>query len=151
MKAGLYRIDLGNNCFYVGSSKNLHRREIAHKTELKCQRHHNPRIQKNFNKYGMFDFKVLMYCSPNDILFYEQRLLDQVFNDENCANICPQVEVTTGRKNKRTHCNKGHELAGDNVIEYTSNGNEYRRCKHCFKAYRKFWYRKKKDNGNINV
>lgn len=95
--AGIYRIELGNGWFYIGSSVNLKRRKINHKSDLIAARHHNPKMQNVWNKYGVFKFTILEECNNADLLLREQFYLDQYFNDENNLNITPKANSWLGR------------------------------------------------------
>lgn len=55
---GIYKIVI-NNKAYVGSSFNIERRIIQHKSDLKNQRHDNPHLQNAYNKYNEFNFEIL--------------------------------------------------------------------------------------------
>ena len=45
-----------NNKFYLGSSKNFSHRKCEHKRDLSLSKHHSPRLQKAWNKYGSENF-----------------------------------------------------------------------------------------------
>lgn len=44
--------------FYIGSTANFKQRKSQHFTELRCNRHGNPRLQNAFNKYGEENFII---------------------------------------------------------------------------------------------
>jgi len=85
--SGIYRIDLGNGWFYIGSAANLKRRETEHRTELKFEKHCNKRMQNCWNKYGVFKFTTLEECDKSKLLKREQTYLDQHFNDQKNVNL----------------------------------------------------------------
>ena len=79
MDCGIYRIlnsDSGD--IYIGSSCNLKSRLRTHKSMLKRNVHHSVHLQNAYNKYkkDSFKFNILFFCDVEDLLFYEQRLLD---------------------------------------------------------------------------
>ena len=77
-KSGIYRIrNLYNNHFYIGSSNNLYKRFIDHKTALDKGTHHSIYLQRAFNKYGSAQFimEVLFLCKKEYLLYYEQQLI----------------------------------------------------------------------------
>lgn len=95
---GIYRINLGNGLFYIGSSDDIQRRERQHISTLKYKTHRNKRMQRNWNKYQVFQFEVLELCSENDLLTKEQALLDVHFGTLKCANLVSIAGRTTGYK-----------------------------------------------------
>lgn len=64
MQQGIYKIvNTINNKFYIGSSKNLHKRKLRHFNSLRKDKHHNIYLQRSFNKYGeVFIFEVIEEC-----------------------------------------------------------------------------------------
>ncbi len=79
MNSGVYRItNLVNNHSYVGSSRNLKRRRRDHFSTLRKNRHHSPRLQNAWNKYGeiAFEFVILEYCEPPTLKEREQYHID---------------------------------------------------------------------------
>jgi len=55
---------------YVGQSLNCNRRLLRHQNELKLQKHYNPKLQRYYNKYGVYSFKFYIIKS------YLQKELD---------------------------------------------------------------------------
>ena len=86
--SGIYRIDLGNNNFYIGSAVNLTSREQQHRNRLKRGVHHNIFVQNCWNKYGVFGFTVLEECVKDDLLLREQFYIDQHRDNPKMTNIC---------------------------------------------------------------
>lgn len=41
---------------------------------------------------------------------------------------CPNPKVSTGRR-RATHCKRGHELKGDNLLKYSDGSRRCRACK----------------------
>lgn len=85
--SGIYRIELGNGWFYIGSSVNLKDRKNKHKSTLLRLRHDNQRMQNCWNKYKIFEFTILENCVKHKLLEREQAYLDIYFNDEKNVNI----------------------------------------------------------------
>lgn len=68
MNCGVYLIkNIINGKEYVGSSRNLKRRERAHWNSLKAGAHRNGYLQNAYNLYGRqsFVFVILEYCLPD--------------------------------------------------------------------------------------
>src|ERR1039458_785266 len=76
---GVYSIShIESGKVYVGSSVGIRQRIAIHKWNLKRKSHPNQSLQNAYNKYGVdcFLFKKIIACPPEDILFHEQRIMD---------------------------------------------------------------------------
>jgi group I intron endonuclease len=74
---GIYKIsNTINGKYYIGSSKNIHRRIKRHFYELKRGIHHSTHLQNAYNKYGKesFIYEIVLECE--NLLEEEQKLLD---------------------------------------------------------------------------
>ena len=97
-KSGIYRINLGNGWFYIGSSANMGGRKQNHLSDLNRQKHCNQKMQAIYNKYQVFKFEVLFECAIEELIIKEQVLLDAHFTDGKCANILPNARSRVGIK-----------------------------------------------------
>lgn len=95
-KSGIYRIDLGNNWFYIGSSVDLKKRNNEHYRRLKRQSHENYKMQNIWNKYQLLDFIILEQCTKHELLNREQFYLDQYFDNPKNVNICSTAQSWLG-------------------------------------------------------
>ena len=90
LPSGIYIITntIDKKC-YIGSSVNINRRWINHKSALNNNKHKNQHLQRAWNKYGseVFKYSVLLYCSKHDLLFYEQRAIDSLKPEYNTCMI----------------------------------------------------------------
>lgn len=80
MKAGVYKIEhKESGRIYIGSSENIQKRLSAHRWRLQRKVHPNKALQNAWLKHGTeaFIFAPLLYCSIDDLLFYEQRAIDE--------------------------------------------------------------------------
>ena len=82
-KCGIYKItNIVNGKFYIGSSVELRKRLAQHKSDLRGNVHHSPRLQNSFNKYGEenFTFEVIetLDCDSRKLREVEQRYLDEL-------------------------------------------------------------------------
>ena len=97
MSSGIYRIDLGNGWFYIGSAVNLMRRKAVHRSTLNNGKHGNIKVQRCWDKYGVFIFSVLEICEKSELIPREQFYLDKYFNNKKNTNIAPTAGSTLGR------------------------------------------------------
>jgi group I intron endonuclease len=82
--SGLYIVtNKINGNYYIGSSNNIMLRWTHHKYYSLRGSTKLPKFYNALRKYGIdnFDMKPLLYCSPNDLYFYEQRWLNANFTD----------------------------------------------------------------------
>jgi len=86
--SGIYRIDLGNDWFYIGSAVNLSNRKSKHRRNLECGVHRNQVMQNCWNKYQIFKFIILEECAKNDLIVREQFHIDQHRDNPKMTNIC---------------------------------------------------------------
>jgi len=79
---GIYQIrNLINDNVYIGSSGNIRKRWIQHRSGLKSNRHSNPHLQSSWNKYGEDTFvfeKIEDVNREQDLIGREQWFLDNV-------------------------------------------------------------------------
>lgn len=71
------------NKFYYGSSKNIKKRFIRHKSDLKNNHHHCIHLQRAYNKYGKENFKYIIdtICENiDDAVDLEQDFLDKNYD-----------------------------------------------------------------------
>lgn len=76
---GVYRIkNVETGKLYIGSSKTIARRFYCHRWDLRRGSHHSPLLQRAWKKYGeaAFTFEIIVICSENNLLFYEQAAMD---------------------------------------------------------------------------
>ena len=90
MNCGIYKIlNKITNKFYIGSSNNLKRRWMHHKTYLNNGYHTNVHLQNAWNKYGKekFEFSIIEETTEDLLLEREQHYLDIHKNKEILYNI----------------------------------------------------------------
>lgn len=118
MKSGIYRIELGNGHFYIGSAVDLVKRESGHRAQLKRGDHGNKFVQRCWDKYGVFEFTVVEECAKDDLLVREQFHIDQHRDNSKMTNIC--LTVGAGRlgllhssetKAKMSRAKRGHTVS----------------------------------------
>lgn len=102
-KSGIYKItNTANGKIYVGSAKDFPQRWGMHRYMLRRGKHHSPYMQNAYNKHGedSFCFEVMLVCSKEDLIFYEQRALDVLCPCDPSVgyNICKVAGSSLGRK-----------------------------------------------------
>jgi len=115
LESGVYQIEnKANGNRYIGSAINFRKRFSTHKSQLNLGRHHSFRMQKAWNKYGQsaFHFKPLLVCAPNDLLFYEQKIMDTYHPEYNMSPTAGNslgTKHTEETKAKISKANKGNK------------------------------------------
>jgi len=77
--SGIYTIrHIISGKLYIGSSANIPSRWNTHLWFLNTNSHSNKHLQRSWTKYGSneFEFKILLYCAVNDLVYFEQRAID---------------------------------------------------------------------------
>lgn len=70
---GIYIIKTPRGSVYVGSSYKIEQRWAEHKSALKYSRHHSPRLQKAWDKYGVrLSFEIIDICERHELSKKEQ-------------------------------------------------------------------------------
>jgi len=103
MNTGIYTIEhVSSGRSYIGSAINFAARWRVHLCRLRKGTHHSAHLQSAWSKYGeaSFKFKKLMVCSADNLMFYEQRMIDgyQAFNREHGFNARPVASSQLGMK-----------------------------------------------------
>jgi group I intron endonuclease len=96
---GIYKIENKiNGKVYIGSSVNLKKRKREHFFDLKNNDHHSSKLQKSYNKHGHenFLFIPLLFCSKDNLIFYEQLVIDKYDCVNNGYNILPSAGSMLG-------------------------------------------------------
>jgi group I intron endonuclease len=117
---GIYIINnLINNHFYIGKSENLNRRKYIHFYELNKNFHKNRHLQNAYNLYGKenFIFKILIICEKEELIYYEQSLVDILNPEYNIRKIC--VDTNLGLK----HSEKTRLKMRENHINVSGSCN----------------------------
>lgn len=94
MNTGIYQItNLHNGKAYVGSAVSFRKRWKEHLRQLTNGNHHSAVMQRAWNKYGegAFEFKKLLVCAKDDLLWFEQRAIDALKPAYNICKIAGSV------------------------------------------------------------
>lgn len=120
MKSGIYKIQsiIKPDRIYIGSAANLGSRRRSHFNELKFNKHHNVKLQRHVNKYGIDDlvFSIVACCDKkelipdNNVIWIEQCFL-WAYKHENSNipwfNICPIAGSSAGIKRRPETIRRG--------------------------------------------
>ena len=90
MSAGIYEIvNTVNGKRYIGSARDVSKRFKKHRWDLKNGTHHSQILQRAVNKYGIdtFVFRQFMTCRHDDLLKFEQRLMDVLRPEYNVCKV----------------------------------------------------------------
>lgn len=90
LHTGIYIIEnLLNGRRYVGSAMRFSKRWKEHLRGLERGNHHSRFLQREWVKRGAeaFSFRVALFCTPDDLLFYEQALIDFYKPEYNTAPV----------------------------------------------------------------
>lgn len=119
-------INIINNKVYVGSSfVGFLKRKRCHLTNLRKNKHHSPKLQNAWNKYGeeSFTFEIIEYCDKLDILNREQYWINYYDSYNKGYNSSPIAGNCEGREVKlETRLKISNSLKGRKVIR-TKNHN----------------------------
>lgn len=117
---GVYLIEnIKNGIVYIGSSKHMKKRWIAHESSLNRGLHHNYKLQKDWIYYGPENFKFhpILYFSIEHQIFYEKMLLDNIYEK---YNICKTPHGFNGQpKSQETRLKISKAVSGRVVSEAT--------------------------------
>jgi group I intron endonuclease len=100
MISGIYKIEnLLSGKLYIGSAVNLDNRLKHHRSRLRSGVHKNRHLQSAWNREGesLFAFETLLFCSREQLMFYEQRCIDGFDAVNSGYNIDPIAGKTVGR------------------------------------------------------
>lgn len=109
---GTYRIiNVINGKCYYGSSINIHKRFIQHKSNLRNNKHHCKSLQNAWNKYTVngFVFEVIEECCKSQLLLKENTLLqnDNIYNSvKEAYSVSGKNHPMFGRKHSQESINK---------------------------------------------
>ena len=132
-KSGVYKItNIETHGFYVGSSKDLWKRNTQHEWYLKNNRHCSKDFQKEYNEFGSdsFKFEVVEYCEPDIRRDREQIYLtlykdnDRMYNKS--TNAYTNNYVSEEQRKQMSESRKGRVLSEEHKKKI-SESNKGRR------------------------
>jgi group I intron endonuclease len=100
--SGVYRITIGPDSYYYGSSNDLARRKKSHVADLKNQKHYNYKMQRAWDKYQQFAFEIVELCHTDDLVTREQFYLDKSIGIGDPRNMNISFKALPGRYAKHS-------------------------------------------------
>lgn len=97
--SGIYVIlNTINHKIYLGQAQDIRKRWGEHRHTLKYNKHKNRHLQAAWNKYGAkaFEFKILEYCTIEQLDKREDHYLKTYMPKGICYNVIPQAGTTRG-------------------------------------------------------
>ena len=120
-----------NNKIYIGSTKRLQRRLLKHFNELFHNRHRTKKMQEDFNKYGLYNFDIIVYENTNKSLLTKEKAIQIATGIQNIYNekisgyyIDPEYSKKLASSSKATHKTKEYrekmsKMKTNKIAQYT--------------------------------
>jgi len=85
---------------YIGSAVNIKQRFKSHLAHLRKGNHHSRKLQRSWTKHGEenFSFQPILICEKQDLLFYEQKMIDTYHAATDGYNMNPTAGSHLGAK-----------------------------------------------------
>lgn len=135
---GIYQIvNKVNGKRYIGSAVSLYGRKKDHISRLNRRNHYNKHLQRSYNKYGKenFKFEIIMHCSKEHLIFFEQKHIDKYDFEKELYNIYPTAGSSLGvkhsneTKEKWSIAKKGKKRNPDHVKKIADSQRGQKRQK----------------------
>lgn len=111
MNCGIYQLTFSSGRFYIGSSCIINQRCKKHIRLMRFGRHKNIKLQRSYSKYGAPTVKVLLVCSKEDLIFYEQLCIDGLKPELNISQFADRPSQTEEGKRKQAEALRGRPLS----------------------------------------
>ena len=125
-----------NNKVYIGSSADINRRWIEHKSALRTGKHYNKQLQEDYDKYGAdnFLYTILINCESQMLTKYEDMYI-LLFNTKDISMGYNMVRATLALETWELPQKKKQEIqcieTGEIMTKYEAcnNGKDYKNLK----------------------
>lgn len=86
--AGVYQVTAPSGAFYIGRAQDMHKRMLAHQSDVRCGVHKNERLARTMRKYGKrMKWSVLLQTdSPETAVHFEAQYLSMFWGDPKLMN-----------------------------------------------------------------
>lgn len=126
--SGIYKIQSKRypDRIYIGSAVSIRRRFSEHLRRLGRNKHENQKLQNHCNKYGIEDlqFSVLMRCKKENLILFEQSILDDYepyFNIRKIAENQFGTKRTKEQRRRMSEAKKGIPLSEEHKAGLKAN------------------------------
>lgn len=106
MRSGIYEIhNTITGKSYIGSAVYFANRFAVHRSNLRSGKHKNTKLLNAWKKHGehAFVFRELLICRPQDLVMYEQLLIDAFDAVNSGYNVLPTAGSALGFKHSADH------------------------------------------------
>lgn len=111
-KIGIYGFFVGNECYYVGQSRNVNRRRCKHFWMLRRGSHENDRLQKSYNKYQeLLVFRIIELVNSPEVLTERERFWIEQLQPK-CNYMLPTTQNWTLSQEARRKISQ--KISGEN-------------------------------------
>lgn len=131
MNTGIYAITAPSGSQYIGSAIDFNRRWRQHRHDLRRGRHHNQPLQRAVKKYGIekIRFSKILICRTEDLLFFEQRVIDAFCPAYNACKIAGSSlglrrSEEANRKNAEAHRGKKASIETRRRMSLSQSGHK---------------------------
>lgn len=124
-------MNLVNGKQYIGSSVNVEKRWMGHRSALRNNKHHATYLQHAWSKYGeeFFSFELLWKCEPDECLYEEQLALNNIKCEYNVCTVAGSPghrKLSNETKKKIGDSNRGR-VASDETKKKMSMARKSRK------------------------
>lgn len=127
MRSGIYAIECkANGRRYIGSAVNIAKRWKEHRRGLDAGTHHSRFLMREWNKRGpdAFIFSVLLYCSRDNLLMYEQACLDGFKPEYNTNPTAGSMSGFRHREDSRKKMSASNNRTGNPGHKHTQESKQ---------------------------
>ena len=125
LKCGIYiLLNKSNGKKYVGLSKDINKRWIAHKSKLRLDKHKNKHLQRTYNQGVRFEYIILELCDESKLYEREKywgKLYDVVKLGYNMMPCGIENPILKGSESPNYNHNKRYWFHKDYDTEYLTN------------------------------
>lgn len=123
---GIYIIkNLVNNKFYIGSTNCFRKRVNQHKSELNRNNHHNLKLQRSVNKYGLenFEFTLFEETEYENLLSREQYWINLLNPEYNLSKLVGGHNRKATTEDTRAKISASKDKYKKEVYQFDMQGN----------------------------
>lgn len=107
---GIYQLTFPDHRYYIGSSQHVSTRLKSHAYELRRGKHSNANLQAAFDAHGPPVESLLLACDVEDLIWFEQVLMDTMDPALNISRTAGRVEMTAEVRTKISVALRGRKV-----------------------------------------